>query len=415
MNYTNWILQNLLSKYYNSSGFINGVEKRRVILKPKDYKVLSEAMERASEKERFYAAIAELKGKHIIDFSWKKYEENNIVETIWLNTQEDNIKKVCGLLNIEPLRNQLEYLTEMIEEAIAQVKGDSELERFFYEQLEYLKNKRKLSRFFSDDMQENARLLQFLIAMDHNKSEQFERVLSSSLYQDSKYFECVLKKKVISVLKSMRKQETVEDISDDELLASYGITRWPETLEFCGDVELVLQSGERVDFSALQWGASINSMVVPEIAEVKIGYVSSVLFIENRANYFWAVQNKKHGELIIYHGGFYSPIRGKWFELLYKSCKKIHNIVFYHWSDIDLGGFRIFNRLQKNIIPELQPWKMNVETLIANKNNAITIDNKAYLKALEDLSLDKNYAIFHSVINEMLKEKIKLEQESELF
>lgn len=414
MEYTNWILKRLLDKYYESSVYINSEGKRRVMLKPSKEDCLKEWLEKSDVKETIFNALASLKKKGLLDYSWVKFEEGNLIESIWLNTTEESISQVCDLLNVTPRKKQLEQLSQMLEDAVEQLQDDYELKSFLREQIEYIHDKHKLSRFFSDDMYENASLLRFLIAMAHNDNEQFERVLSSSLYQDSKYFERVLKGKVISILKSIRTKETTEDVSDDELLGSYGITRWPEILEFCGDVELVMQDGAKIDFSSLRWGASINSMVVPQIADVKIGCIKKVLFVENRANYFWSVQHKKENELIIYHGGFYSLIRGKWFKLLYQSCKMAENVEFYHWSDIDLGGFRIFTRLQKNIIPELQPWKMDIETLDVNKNNTSFIKNRAYLKALENLLMDKDYTIFYPVVHKMLAEKIRLEQECEL-
>lgn len=92
-----------------------------------------------------------------------------------------------------------------------------------------------------------------------------------------------------------------------------------------------------------------------------------------------------------------------------------NDVKFYHWSDIDLGGFRIFTRLKKNVIPELQPWKMDVETLSENKDNTSPIKNKSYLNALEKLLNDQDYTVFYPVIHKMLEKKVKLEQESELF
>ena len=133
-----------------------------------------------------------------------------------------------------------------------------------------------------------------------------------------------------------------------------------------------------------------------------------ILFIENKANYIDYIQNKQESdEFVIYHGGMYSPLKGKFFKKIYEACE---NQEFYHWSDIDIGGFRIFTRLKK-IIPELQEYKMDTEAFLAKKEYWKEM-NQDYRKRLQQLRGSAEYETFYEVIDAMLENNSKLEQEA---
>lgn len=142
--------------------------------------------------------------------------------------------------------------------------------------------------------------------------------------------------------------------------------------------------------------------------KLEIVNTNKVIFIENKANYIDYIQNKKKdNELVIYHGGMYSPNKGEFFKKIYSAGK---NIKYYHWSDIDIGGFKIFIRL-KEIIPELIPYKMDKIAFLSKKDYWIEMD-LGYFKKMQNLKNDEKYNIFYDVIEEMLEHKSKLEQEA---
>ena len=98
------------------------------------------------------------------------------------------------------------------------------------------------------------------------------------------------------------------------------------------------------------------------------------------------------------------------FDLSNEAVSK-RQISFVHWSDIDLGGFRLYQRLKKEIFPYVRPWKMDLETLKENKERGMPITSEAYQKALADLLKDESYSVFADTIQYMLTHKIRLEQE----
>ena len=141
--------------------------------------------------------------------------------------------------------------------------------------------------------------------------------------------------------------------------------------------------------------------------------IRRVLFIENKANYVWYISQKPAGdELVILHGGCYSPIKGRWFRLVYEGCRRQpHAAEYLHWGDVDVGGFRMFRRLKEQIVPGLAPYRMDRASLEQYRDQAMWITSEAYLKTLEDMENDPEYEVFREVIGMMRVERIRLEQE----
>ena len=147
--------------------------------------------------------------------------------------------------------------------------------------------------------------------------------------------------------------------------------------------------------------------------EVILKGVQQIIFIENKANYIWYLSHeKKEDELVVFHGGCYSPIKGVWFQKIYESSRsQMEKVNYFHWSDIDVGGFRIFCRLKEKIIPQLQPYKMDVATLMDFKESALKIETPSYKTRLKNMRNDSTYIEFWQVIDIMLEFDIRLEQE----
>ena len=127
--------------------------------------------------------------------------------------------------------------------------------------------------------------------------------------------------------------------------------------------------------------------------------------MENRTNYRQMILNGIEKEtIVVHHGGFYSPLKGLFFKLLYENSKG--NIDFFFWGDIDLGGFTMFDRLKRNIIPILKPCKMDKETFEKAKTHGMQRTD-SYLYKIEQYKND----MFNEVIECILSEKITIEQE----
>ncbi len=329
----------------------------------------------------------------------------------------------------------------------------SDIEAFLEEMLTTVISKRSIPRFFfhgendkrsvADAEKKNQNLLQFLAVIARNQDEQLERIISTRLYGDSKYFERELRSRVISILRSIASQADEEihsggagnpDINDhtsssgnnlsrldtdyesgNQLLEERGIMKWPEILEFCGEIRVQLDDGHWIDYANHIYGAYVNSETVRHIQAVDLGQTTSVLSIENKANYTWYISaHRKERELVLYHGGCFSPTKGRWMKLIAEHVSLESGLSCRHWSDIDLGGFRIFHRLKKEVFPSIRPERMDAATLAQYEDKHINIDNTRYIELMESMSCNPEYEVFWEALKYMIENQVRLEQEAEI-
>ena len=441
MNYEQELLHRLIDKYEKSKAFLTGVFTRKIALTAAQEDWIQRRMENMEEKRLFFAVLKDLKESGLIDYSWERFEQGNLVDKIWLVPDEAAVRACYKRLGRRPAREEAEALAELIREYRRQLATENSLARFLADYEEELRAKGQIRQYFTHEPELNENILKCLIFMEQNQGEQMERLMSSSLYGDSKYFERHVKSKVLIILRALKRREQEEGISDsmpedDELLLEKGVVRWPEILEFTGRLRVALDDGNVIDYGPQIRGAYINSETVKHAVSVEAEGIRKVLFIENKANYVWYIsQNHSRDELVIYHGGCYSPMKGRWFRMVYEGCRRqaltadflagedsraedasqaaehFPMVKYLHWGDIDVGGFRMFVRLKGQIVPELMPYRMDRASLEAYRGQAMEITSAAYLKTLERMEDSPEYEMFHEVISLMRRERIRLEQE----
>lgn len=407
MNYSAYILNKFIDKYEHSKDYLNDKTNGRVLLKMDQMPEVKEAYESGSEKAELYRELKKLEAKGMINIVWYKYEENNLIEKLYLT----DIDGAYTALNRRPKTDDVIEFQNLLRKYLDMMHTETSLKGYLNELLKQSVQKKKIPSGFNDDIPLNEDILKFLIFINENSKEQMERVLSTKLYGNSKKFEHCIRAKTLIILRALQRKETDEIEEDAKLLEEYGVTRWPEIMEFTGNIEIVMDDWKRIDCSQQTYGSYINSDAVNHITEVIAHNITHVLFIENKANYvYYSKKLKKENELVIYHGGVYSPSKGKWFHII-KRCID-SSVTVEHWSDIDVGGFRIFNRLKNNIFDQLKPYKMDMDTLENNLDQCLPLGTEHYRSILENMKEDKDYVIFHEVIMYMLKNDVKLEQEN---
>ena len=441
MNYEQELLNRLIDKYEKSKAFLTGTFTRKIALTAAQEDWIQRRMENMEEKRLFFAVLKDLKESGLIDYSWERFEQGNLVDKIWLVPDEAAVRACYKRLGRRPAREEAEALAELIREYRRQLATENSLARFLADYEEELRAKGQIRQYFTHEPELNENILKCLIFMEQNQGEQMERLMSSSLYGDSKYFERHVKSKVLIILRALKRREQEEGISDsmpedDELLLEKGVVRWPEILEFTGRLRVALDDGNVIDYGPQIRGAYINSETVKHAVSVEAEGIRKVLFIENKANYVWYIsQNHSRDELVIYHGGCYSPMKGRWFRMVHEGCRRqtltadflagkdfraedesqaaehFPMVKYLHWGDIDVGGFRMFVRLKGQIVPELMPYRMDRASLEAYRGQAMEITSAAYLKTLERMEDSPEYEMFHEVISLMRRERIRLEQE----
>ncbi|MZQ99262.1 MAG: hypothetical protein GT601_16470 [Acidaminobacter sp.] len=416
------ILNLLVDKYEKSEAYRQQQKQdRRIMLKlPKEFSAYN--MEDLDAKILFHADITQLKEEGLLDFAWVKHEDGNIMKEVWLNL--DQLESVYARLGRTPKLETVDSVAALIEHA--HFHYYTWLNVFVEGVRQRIESRKTYTPLLPKDPVQASQIIELLARLDSFNGEPVnERVLSSQLFKDSKYFQNTLKTRVLRIVRDYcdlldagteeTEGEDLPESSEELLLQMIGIFRNPEVIEFCGPLKGWI-SGTAADFTPFVHGALVNAETVKDLrfdSACVTRPVSRVLLIENKANYEHYIRRKQNeDEVVIYHGGFYSPVKGMLIRKVYEALKSNDcEILVEHWSDIDLGGFRIFNRLKKNIIPEVKPFRMDLSALEAMRPFWRPI-SKAYAMKLEQLLDDESFVEFHEVIRMMLSEKCKVEQES---
>lgn len=396
------ILNALLDKYEKSKSYIE-MTNRRISIKMnqiKDYNI-----EDYEQRELWNSVLKDLQKGELIKFEWEKFEENNIIKEVWLI--KENVYKIYEELGRKNPKKSYQAILKQLEQCNFTQEW---IKEFQNDMKNYMIEKQKENVLLPIEL--FSEIVQALNEIDKMQTQNknamiLKRVFSIKCYNNSKYFERNIEKKIIRIAK---RYLHLEQLTDNEILAEIGIVKYPEIIEFCGNMKCIIQ-GKAIEYASITKGSYINGNAINSIERMEIdSNVRRIIFIENKANYVEYIQSSKESELVIYHGGFYSPIKGEFFRKIYESTQN-KNIEYFHWSDIDIGGFEIFVRLRDNIIPELKPMKMDTETLMKYKEKGIALEEE-YRNKLAQLKEDRNFKIFWKSIDYMLDNNIKLEQEA---
>jgi len=411
MNYRKLILNRLLDKYERSSAYKGTAStNRRILINLCSDEFPEYNIEHTPTKELINSVVMDLEKEGIIGFEWMRFEKGNIISRIWLKL--DALQEAYRQAERVPKREQVENALAMVYQLKSRVTSPW-IRNFLEDAQAWMEQKLSIPPFLPEDSDLMQNLLKALLFIDtKGEDELLERVFSLRCFGDSKYFEKNLRRRLLGILKKYWQEEDLQagEWTDDEILALIGIVKAPEQVEFCGNV-LASIHGQAVDFSPLVHGVAINAPTIRDLVISDLPEVKRILFIENKANYVdYVFKRRTPEELVIYHGGFYSPVKGLFFKKIYDAACRC-GITFYHWGDMDLGGFQIFKRLKTQIIPTLRPYLMDVDAFMSMKRFWQAFDSK-YAQALEKLLNDEEYQEFHQLIQVMLKEKARVEQEA---
>lgn len=411
MDYKKILLNRLLDKYEKSSAYLEGTARRRIILKFNAQQFPEYDIEKTETRELVNSVVQDLTENGLIKFAWLKFEQGNIIEKVWLclDKLEASYREVGRVSKKDRVGNVLLAVQRCRQRVITPW-----IAMFLEATTEGIKDRMSLTPFLPNDEELALAVLTALCEIENKGEEEcLERVFSLRCFGDSKYFERQLRDKIVNIVWRYNLQyedNMMEAPTESEILAQVGIVRAPEQIEFRGGIRGKL-GGKEIDFSLFQYGATINSFTSKELEIIGFNSVQRVLFIENKANYLdYIFKEKTRNELVIYLGGFYSPAKGQFIRKIYEASSA-KGLKYQHWGDIDVGGFRIFNRLKTEIINELKPFLMNKEALLAKKNYWFSFD-KHYASELKKLLAREDYAEFQEVIDFMLENGVRLEQEA---
>ncbi|MCG7509347.1 Wadjet anti-phage system protein JetD domain-containing protein [Mesorhizobium retamae] len=188
------------------------------------------------------------------------------------------------------------------------------------------------------------------------QGEQDFRTFSRLTVGDSKALEKNVRQVAAAMMKIFAGMEEQARLDPEEMLASAGIRRLPQPILLHGDVSL-----DGLPFPAMPY------VGIPTDCAGGIGLLTKpdyILTIENFTSFVRHIREVARAEraLVIYSGGF--PSRPTLATITRLAAQL--RVPTFHWGDMDAGGVRIFQHLERHLagvdIP-LRPHMMDPELL----------------------------------------------------
>lgn len=404
------IITVLLDKYERSSFFkTDTTPTKRILLKLyengkcefSDYNI-----ENSEQRIRINECVLILAQNGLINYEWMKGEENHIISKVWLNMEY--LQQAYCFVRRQPQRDFLASVDIELVECMDCVSSIW-MKNFLLDASEYVKQKRKLHPLLPENLQELKSLLQALRYIDANGNEELlKRVFSIRCFGDSKYFERVVEARLLRILKKYLDSDEHE--TDEQLLNQIGIAKYPEQFEFCGALSLEYPDGHRINFDHLCCG-TIYGQDITVSKFIFSKNVRSILSIENKANFFdYIGKLRRTDELVIYHGGQYSPAKHIFLQAVSNASG---GLPWFHWGDIDYGGFSMLARLRREIDLNIQPYRMGKTELITFAQSTTSFSEEYAIK-LQKLMSKPELRDCYECLSYMMENHLRLEQESML-
>lgn len=384
-NYKKKIINTLLDKFESSKSF-NGTNTKAQSFSLKLNKEFPEYADDANIAliHTIDECISELAAEGLIIIRKNKHGIN---DTVILNTDRlDDCYKNVNRVDKKDLNASLSKLL------CAYRDGNRILQSFCTCQLERIAANKPV-RHFNGSLEEYETVLKALRFILDVPTETYQRDYSMRVFGDSKTFERI-RNTVISILFDYGDFPERETVLED-----LNIVKNPGHVFFKGSA-VISVGGQTIDLSKIDGDIALSSSLLPCVDDINVTGIS-VVTIENLTTFN---SYKPVNELVIYLGGYHNTARRRFIRLLYE---KNSNAEYYHYGDIDAGGFYILMHLRAKTGVDFKPINMDINTLKQNKEftKKLTENDR---KRLEKLLGSE----FHDIAAYMLENNCKLEQEA---
>lgn len=390
--YKKEILDGLLKKY-NSRYAKNITTNRRIILKPsevcKDYDKNNADI---LEKQRIYDAVKILKDKDFIDVKYLKFSDD--IKQIYLVEEnlDDLYKYLKDEYGVVPQSTISKQVHEIIEKYIC-VGGI--VEKYCEDILVQIEDPR--CTLNPTRIEANLKMLSFL---EQNRENLYVREVSMLVYGDSKWFENNNYEEICTFVRTATGRIREDGERNDAILKLFDVTPIDQEVFIKGNWTIEWEQYV-LDISKFKGGIAISSSDVQCIKNISVNS-KGVMTIENKTS-FQRLKNEDFA--MMYLGGFANRHQ---IEFLKKVILDNPNVRYYHFGDIDVGGFLIHKHLCRETAKEFELYCMGIEQLSDTRFShclrELTDNDKSRLVTL----MEEPYC---DVLEYMQEHNVKLEQE----
>ena len=333
---------------------------------------------------------------------WKGGKKNHILQKIVLCDEKvDEIYRHLGRVPEKQMQQaQLAVLQELKTECSTPVARN-----FICWLMKRLEQGKTVKEYLNlDDTEGSRRLIRAIHRIETNQKEIYIREFSVQCFGDSKELE----KKSGLIGKIFRRfSDDMEDMDNDVILAEYGIYRTPNYVYVKGSGRLRIGTPEAydIDLRSLRQGIGLSGEDLDGL-EWKVDVsVKRIITIENLTTFFrW----EEPDSVLIYLGGYHNAGRRKFLQKLYQVFPEAE---YFHFGDIDVGGFEIYEDLCRRTGIPFDTYKMGISELEQYEQYTREL-TESDRKRMDSLLNDEAYENVWPILRYMKEHGKKLEQES---
>lgn len=332
---------------------------------------------------------------------WKGGKKNHILQKIVLCDEKvDEIYRHLGRVPEKQMQQaQLAVLQELKTECSTPVARN-----FICWLMKRLEQGKTVKEYLNlDDTEGSRRLIRAIHKIETNQKEIYIREFSVQCFGDSKELE----KKSGLIGKIFRRfSDDMEDMDNDVILAEYGIYRTPNYVYVKGSGRLRIGTPEAydIDLRSLRQGIGLSGEDLDGL-EWKVDVsVKRIITIENLTTFFrW----EEPDSVLIYLGGYHNAVRRKFLQKLYQVFPEAE---YFHFGDIDVGGFEIYEDLCRRTGIPFTTYKMGISELeqYEQYTRELTENDR---KRMDSLLNNEAYENVWPILRYMKEHGKKLEQE----
>lgn len=392
-DYRKAILDGLLKKYNNRYAK-NITTNRRIILKPIEvYKDYAKNNADISEKQGINEAVSILNDMGFVTADYLRFSDD--IEKIYLS--EEHLDALYEYLKDEygvvPQSTISKLVHKIVEKYIC---TGGIVQKYCENILVQIEDPRCM--LIPERIEENLKMFSFL---EKNKENLYVREVSMLVYGDSKWFENNNYEEVCTFMRTATGRIREEGERNDAILSFFYVTPAEQEIFIKGNWTIEWEQYV-LDISKFQGGIAIASSDVQSIKNISVNS-ESVMTIENKTSF----QRLKDGDsAMMYLGGFANRHQ---IEFLKKVISDNPFVRYYHFGDIDIGGFLIHKHLCRETAKKFELYCMGIQQLcdmrFSHCLRELTDNDMSRLGALMEEDL------YGKVLKYMQKHNVKLEQE----
>ena len=251
------------------------------------------------------------------------------------------------------------------------------------------------------DYEQTKEVLKALIFIERNEQPMYVREASMLIYGSSKYLEDNTLDVVCGLIRKFREKPCEENELPDEILSDYRIVKEKQKICVKGNI-VIVKSGKSLELGNLRNGVEFYTDELDEIERI-IVHERRFITVENKTSY---MRCKEADTAYFYLGGYANRFQRDFLKRIYEDNPGVQ---YFHFGDIDAGGFYIHENLCRITGIPFELYRMSVNELQDPRYKScllsLTLNDRRRLRTLA------GYDIYQETVKYMLAQDVKLEQE----